>query len=322
MVATHSLRDGQAMLDKSPNFLRFAASQILIHRHECGPVGCVLTCTPFVSVTMQNRTRGQLTAGKPTEPTRVPCQAPAPPVGSVEVNTWPASLTATHSRGDAHEIVSRGESGVTGSAVIAQVLAPPSGFVEISTPLACVPTHRWTDGHATSIIPSGSSNGSRWSISAGDDQVIVDATAKPAKHPSASAIAVNASPLGTMPDKRSWPREVAGHARRPVARARQEETAPLPRLAPRPGFRAGIAPRNKGQRCCSIGAAASSCALPASASRPCQRPSWRPRAVWVVNTLDGTLSRVDPIRNAVTSTVPIGQANCGSGEPPPCSPSS
>jgi hypothetical protein len=54
MVATHSLRDGQAMLDKSPNLLRFDASQILIHRHECGRVGCVLTCTPFVSVTMQN----------------------------------------------------------------------------------------------------------------------------------------------------------------------------------------------------------------------------------------------------------------------------
>jgi hypothetical protein len=115
------------------------------------------------------------------------------------VNTWPASLAATHNRGDAHEIVSRGVPGVTGSAVIDHVLAPPSGFVEISTPLACVPTHRWTDGQATSISPSGTANGSLWSISAGDDQVIVDATAEQTKHPSASAAAVSASPVRTMP---------------------------------------------------------------------------------------------------------------------------
>jgi YVTN family beta-propeller protein len=33
--------------------------------------------------------------------------------------------------------------------------------------------------------------------------------------------------------------------------------------------------------------------------------------VWVVNALDGTLSRVDPARNAVASTVPIGDAPAG-----------
>jgi hypothetical protein len=193
MVATHSLRDGQAMLDNVPGELT------LIQRHECGRVGCVLTCTPPSTATTQNRTRGQLTSGASREPMVVCFQAPAPPVGSVEVNTWPASLTATHNRGDAHEIEPRGVPGVTGSAVIAHVLAPPSGSVEISTPLACVPTHRWADGQATSIIPSGTANGSVWSISTGDDQVIVDATAEHAKHPTATAAAMSASPLRTMP---------------------------------------------------------------------------------------------------------------------------
>jgi hypothetical protein len=73
-------------------------------------------------------------------PTLTPFQATAPPVGFVEVNTWPRSFTATHNRGDAHEIGPSGEPGVTGSGVIAQALAPPSGCLEISTPAACVPT--------------------------------------------------------------------------------------------------------------------------------------------------------------------------------------
>lgn len=197
MVATHSLRDGQAML------VSVRADLTLIHRHECRRVGCVLTPTDPASTMMQNRTRGQLTMGKDgprkVEPTLVPLQAPAPPVGSVEVNSWPEkSLTATHNRLDAHEIVPSRSPEVTGSAVIAHVLAPPSGFVEVSTPLGCVPTHRWTDGQSRSIIPSGTANGSLWSIRAGDDQVIVDATAEHAKYPSASAAAVSASPLRTI----------------------------------------------------------------------------------------------------------------------------
>ena len=97
--------------------------------------------------------------------------------------------------------------------MIAHVLAPPSGSVEISTPLACVPTHRWTDGQAPSIIPSGTANGSLWSISTGDDQVIVDATAEHAKHPSASAAAVSASPSAPCQRKRARPGEVARPAR-------------------------------------------------------------------------------------------------------------
>jgi hypothetical protein len=181
------------MLDNSP------AELAVRSRHEWGRVGRVLTSTSFPSSTMQNRTRGQLTSGSKREPTLVPYQAPAPPDGSVEVNTWPESLTTTHNRLDAHEIAPRGQRGDTGSTVIAHVLTPPSGFVEISTPLACVPTHRWTDGQARSINPCGTANGSLWSIGAGDDQVSVDPTAEQAKHPIASAAAVSASPLRTMP---------------------------------------------------------------------------------------------------------------------------
>jgi hypothetical protein len=64
--------------------------------------------------------------------------------------------------------------------VIAHDSAPAIGFVDISTPLACVPTHRLVDGHDTSVIPSGTANGSRWSINTGADHEIVDATAEPA----------------------------------------------------------------------------------------------------------------------------------------------
>ena len=92
-----------------------------------------------------------------------------------------------HNRGDAHEIGPSGAPEVTGSEVIAQPREPLSGCLEISTPLACVPTHSRIDGHDRSVIPSGTANGSRWSISPGADQVIDDATAGPAKHPSASA---------------------------------------------------------------------------------------------------------------------------------------
>ncbi len=193
-VATHRFLDGHAMLRNAPFVLTG------ITRQDLARVGFVLTTTFTPSSAMQNRTRGQLSAvAWRRTSTLAPFQATAPPVGFVEVNSWPPSLTATHSRGDAHEIGPGGEPGFTGSAVIAQALAPPSGCLEISTPPACVPTHRWTDGHARSVIPSGTANGSRWSINAGADQVIDDAAHGPAKHPSASAAPMSASPLRTTP---------------------------------------------------------------------------------------------------------------------------
>ena len=84
MVPTHSLLDGQAMLANVPLELT------LITRHELGRVGLVLTTTFCPSSAMQNLTRGQLTALASLRLlTYEPLHAPAPPVGFVDVNSWP-----------------------------------------------------------------------------------------------------------------------------------------------------------------------------------------------------------------------------------------
>ena len=83
-VPTHSFLDGQEMLWNGPLLLT------LITRQELGRVGFVLTTTFSPFSAMQNRTRGQLSAlAWPRTPTLAPLQAAAPPVGFVEVNTWP-----------------------------------------------------------------------------------------------------------------------------------------------------------------------------------------------------------------------------------------
>jgi hypothetical protein len=85
MVPTHSLLDGQAMLETVP------AELTPIIRHELGRVGFVLTTTLTPSSAMQNLTRGQLTA-LAWRRTRTfdPFHTPGPPVGFVDVNTSPA----------------------------------------------------------------------------------------------------------------------------------------------------------------------------------------------------------------------------------------
>jgi hypothetical protein len=85
MVPTHSVLDGQAMLENVP------AELTPITRHELGRVGFVLTTTLIPSSAMQNRTRGQLIAlaWRRTR-TFEPLHAPGPPVGFVDVNTSPA----------------------------------------------------------------------------------------------------------------------------------------------------------------------------------------------------------------------------------------
>ena len=84
MVPTHSLLDGHATLENVP------AELTLITCHELGRVGFVLTTTFRPSSAIQKLTRGQLTALAWLRVlTFEPLHAPAPPVGFVDVNSWP-----------------------------------------------------------------------------------------------------------------------------------------------------------------------------------------------------------------------------------------
>jgi hypothetical protein len=84
MVPTHSLLDGQAMLENVPPELTG------ITRQELGRVGFVLTTTSSPSSAIQKLTRGHLTAlAWLRSRTFAPLHALAPPVGFVDVNSWP-----------------------------------------------------------------------------------------------------------------------------------------------------------------------------------------------------------------------------------------
>ena len=75
------------------------------------------------------------------------CQAPAPPLGLVEVMTWPSPSVATHSETDGQEIPASADPSTLAAVHAA---APPVGSVEVTTlPESSMATQRDTDGQST-----------------------------------------------------------------------------------------------------------------------------------------------------------------------------
>src|SRR5690348_12098104 len=98
-------------------------------------------------------------------------QAPAPPVGSVVLNTLPAPSIATHSDAEGHETDRKPDFSSVSSTAF-QVPAPPAGFVELRTwPLLSTATHSEVDAQE---MPLSTAPGSRGS---GSVQVSGDSTA-------------------------------------------------------------------------------------------------------------------------------------------------
>jgi hypothetical protein len=86
----------------------------------------------------------------------VSVHAPAPAVGSVEVNTSPPFTRATHSETDGHEMPLTeygfgygGYGAGPGAGMKVHELAPPVGFVDVRMPAGndWAATHRDVDGH-------------------------------------------------------------------------------------------------------------------------------------------------------------------------------
>jgi hypothetical protein len=72
----------------------------------------------------------------------------APPVGSVEVRTFPAPSAATHSETDGHETAVRYPAGSIW--VLGHALAPAVGLVEVNRfPWSVAATQSKTEGHDT-----------------------------------------------------------------------------------------------------------------------------------------------------------------------------
>src|SRR3954471_19084926 len=121
--AMHSVADAQLTTDtREP-----AADPVHV---EAPPAGFVVVSAfePKPLAAAQNVVVGQSTSKMASVSNVVEVQAPAPPVGSVEVTIRPPEPVATHSVVDAHEIDSSEAPGID---VACHALAPPVGFVEV-----------------------------------------------------------------------------------------------------------------------------------------------------------------------------------------------
>lgn len=156
-AASHRDRDGHAM-----SKMRGTGRARPFHA-DAPPVGSddVNTSDPWTpstgataATTAQNDAEAHETAANPDPRGPVAFQADAPPVGFVEVNSWPA-LTATHRDADPHEtsprpwVVTR---------LTFHVGAPAVGSVDVRIfPLLLVTTQSDSEGQETPVSTSFSS---------------------------------------------------------------------------------------------------------------------------------------------------------------------
>jgi hypothetical protein len=90
--------------------------------------------------------------------TFVVVHALAPPVGSVDVTTFPLLSTATHNAVEEHDTPVRAL--LPSTSVVVQAPPPPPGSVEVTTfPLLSTATHSDADGHDTPLMAFGDPNG-------------------------------------------------------------------------------------------------------------------------------------------------------------------
>jgi hypothetical protein len=111
---------------------------------------------PCPSTAIHSWADGQETDARPFPGSVVAIvHAPAPAVGSLEVNTSPPFTRATHSETDGHEIpltdefAPAGNGATPGAGMKLHELAPPVGFVDVRMPPGkdWAATHRDVDGH-------------------------------------------------------------------------------------------------------------------------------------------------------------------------------